>query len=114
MKRLKFRSSNIPLILDGSKTATWRMKDDKDLAAGDEVTFVNASTGQDFATASLTSVTLSSIRDLSEADKVGNVDFASNNELLDHMQQTYGTDVTTDTPMKVVRFKVLGRLHDRT
>jgi hypothetical protein len=37
MKTLKFRDYLVPLILSGSKTATWRLFDDKDLAKGDAI-----------------------------------------------------------------------------
>lgn len=33
MKVLKFSENLVPLILSGQKTATWRMFDEKDLAA---------------------------------------------------------------------------------
>lgn len=111
MKRLKFKSSLIPLVLGGTKTATWRMKDDKDLAAGDAMIFVDASTGQDFARAELTDVKLTSIHDFTNEDREGNVDFSSKEELLADFQRTYDDDVTIDTPMKIVRFQVTEVMH---
>lgn len=106
MKQMKFGTSNVPLILDGSKTATWRMKDDKNLTAGDEVIFVDASSGEDFALASLTNIHITTITNMTVEDAVGNVGFTSKEELLEYMRQTYGEDVTVYTPLKIVRFHV--------
>jgi len=37
MKTVKFRPDLAQLIMDGKKTTTWRLFDDKDLQAGDVV-----------------------------------------------------------------------------
>ncbi len=49
MKTMKFRDYLVSKILDGSKTVTWRLFDDKDLQAGDELTFQNWNSGENFA-----------------------------------------------------------------
>lgn len=112
MKRIKFRASNVPLILDGSKTATWRMKDEKNLTIGDEVVFTHSDTLHDFANAVLTDVKTTSIRNFTEADAEGNIDFPSKDEMLAWFRNQYGDDITLDTPLKVVRFKITEVLND--
>lgn len=107
MKRLKFTSSLIPLILTGEKTATWRMNDDKDLTTGDEVIFVDASTDKEFAQVMLTDVKTTSIHEMTDDDRSGNIEFETKDKLLDFMRQAYGEDITMNSPLKIVRFKVL-------
>lgn len=45
MKTLKFTLQLCEQILAGTKTSTWRLFDDKDLAVGNELQFVNKETG---------------------------------------------------------------------
>ncbi|MBI2591035.1 MAG: ASCH domain-containing protein [Candidatus Blackburnbacteria bacterium] len=51
MKTLKFAPELASLVLDGSKTSTWRLFDDKDLAQGDQLSLVNRETREEFAKA---------------------------------------------------------------
>ena len=53
MKTLKFTSPLAKMILDGSKTTTWRLFDDKDLQSGDKLDLQNCETGEDFAKAEI-------------------------------------------------------------
>lgn len=113
IKRLKFRSSMVPGILDGSKTCTWRMFDEKDLQAGDEIVYVEKETGREFARGSLVSVKDSSLAKLKPEDYEGQSEGDwSNTELLSDFQQTYGEDVTLDTPLKIVRFRITKEIND--
>jgi len=48
MKTLKFRKELAKLIRDGTKSATWRLFDDKNLSVGDEVDFIVWETGERF------------------------------------------------------------------
>ena len=45
MKSLKFYKDSIGSILNGAKTSTWRLFDDKNLQVGDELKFINKETG---------------------------------------------------------------------
>ena len=56
MKTLKFDPSLVPLVLDGSKTSTWRLFDDKDLQVGDHLSLVNSADKQEFAQAEIIEV----------------------------------------------------------
>ena len=49
MKTIKFTPPLVSKVLDGSKTATWRLFDDKDLQIGDSVALVNKDTSETFA-----------------------------------------------------------------
>ena len=106
MKRLKFAPDLVPLILDGSKTSTWRMFDDKNLSVGDELEFVNAETGDVFAKAKISYVKTTCIANLSEDDRAGHEPFESDKKMLAWFQNAYDKGVTTATPLKIVRFRL--------
>jgi uncharacterized protein YqfB (UPF0267 family) len=52
-KTLKFQHSLVPQILAGTKTATWRLWDDKNLTTGDIIDFLDTTSGEKFITVSL-------------------------------------------------------------
>lgn len=60
MKTLKFTSQLVDEILAGNKTSTWRLFDDKDLKNGDKLIFINKDTGDQFGTATITSLKVKS------------------------------------------------------
>ena len=47
MKTLKFAPPLAKMILEGNKTATWRLFDDKDLQPGDKLNLQNGETDFD-------------------------------------------------------------------
>ena len=53
MKTLKFTPPLVKMILDGNKTTTWRLFDDKDSQPGDKLNLQNCGTGKDFAKAEI-------------------------------------------------------------
>ncbi len=55
-KILKFRESLSRIVLSGEKDSTWRLFDDKNLSAGDDVSFVVWETGRPFARAKILAV----------------------------------------------------------
>lgn len=71
MKRIKFATNLVEPILNGIKTSTWRLWDDKDLQTGDIVEFVNAETLETFAKAELTRVIEKPFKDLTDEEKQG-------------------------------------------
>ncbi len=56
MKTLKFASDLSRQILDGTKTSTWRLFDDKDLQVGDELLLVDSHENEAFAQAEIISM----------------------------------------------------------
>lgn len=48
MKTIKFRPALAKLIIEGKKTTTWRLFDDKNLQVGDVVELVNWETKEVF------------------------------------------------------------------
>ena len=107
MKKLKFFTNLIPLIVSGEKTVTWRLFDDKDLKSGDEVIFLDSELGQPFAKAVLVEVEEKIFKEVSEEDKDGHEKFKTNEEMLKTYSDYYKTEVSLDTSLKIVRFKIL-------
>lgn len=68
MKTLKFKPHLVEQILDGSKTSTWRLFDDKDLQIGDKLEFINKDTLEIFGTAKIKNVIIRTLGTLEDSD----------------------------------------------
>jgi len=105
MKTLKFEPQLVELIRQGHKTATWRLHDDKQLAVGDELQFIDSSNGEVFGYAIVTQVFEKRFIDLTESDKHGHETYESEAEMLATFRKYYGRDVTMDSIAKVVKYQ---------
>jgi len=63
MKIIKFTPNLIEPILSGEKTSTWRLFDDKDLSIGDEISFVNKESLEEFAKGKIIAVEEKKLKD---------------------------------------------------
>lgn len=106
-KKFKFTGRLIPLILSGKKTVTWKLWDDKDLRAGDIVDFLEFETLNHFATAEITSVKEKLFADLNQEDEEGHEEKASLEEMRRVMAEYHKKPVGPETPVKIVRFKLI-------
>ena len=106
MKALKFRHNLVKKILDGSKTVTWRLFDDKNLQ-GDKLNFIDWQTGEKFAEAEIVGIKEKKFGDLEDADFEGHEKFGSRDELLRQYREYYGNKVGWDTLVKILTFKIL-------
>lgn len=111
MKTLKFRERLIESILSGEKTATWRLFDDKELATGDMLTFVNSDTGTPFATAEILAVREKKLNTITDDDYNGNGEPLSRENLLALYKEHYGDRVTDETIIKIVDYKIHSTHH---
>jgi hypothetical protein len=109
MKTLKFDPSLVPLVLDGSKTSTWRLFDDKDLQVGDRLSLVNRASGDAFAEAEITEVREKQIREITDKDYEGHEPFESVEKMMEAYRKYYGDGVVPETAVKIVRFKLVTR-----
>ena len=107
MKTLKFRKTLSELIACGEKDTTWRLFDDKDLQVGDKVSFLVWETGEVFAPAELLSVRETTFGGLTKEDWEGHEKFQSDKEMYDTYSVYYKREVCEDSPVKVIRFKLL-------
>lgn len=107
MKTLKFRHNLIEKILNGSKTVTWRLFDDKNLQVGDQVEFIDWESGEKFAEAEITGMREKKLNEIEEKDFEGHEKYESTEEMLRHYKKYYGEKVDMDTIIKIVEFKLL-------
>ncbi len=107
MKTLKFADHLIPLILNGSKTATWRLFDDKNLSIGDKLELVHAATGKIFARAVITSVKELAIKDIANEDRIGHEPLGDVDEICAIYENFYHQHITPATMMKIIRFELI-------
>ena len=104
---MKFRQNLVKKILDGNKSVTWRLFDDKDLKAGDRIELVDWETGEKFAEAEITMVREKKLGEIEEKDFEGHERYESTEEMLKHYKEYYGEEVTMDTIVKMIDFKLL-------
>lgn len=107
MKTLKFRKHLVEEIINGRKTATWRLFDDKDLNVGDQLELLNGESGKKFAEAEITKIREKKLRQIKESDFKGHENYSSPKVMLQRFQEYYGDGVTMDTPIKMIDFRIL-------
>lgn len=108
MKTLKFRDYLVSKILDGSKTSTWRLFDDKDLRVGDQLSLISAETMGEFAKARVISVTKKLLGDVQDSDfEDGHERYKDKRDILEHYKEYYGDKVGLDSVLKIVKFELI-------
>lgn len=105
MKILKFTPDLCQQILRGEKTATWRLYDEKDLQAGDEIQFVNKETGNSFGEGNILTVNVTTFKNLEAQDWVGHERYASEEEMYKTYRSYYGEKVGPDSEVKIITFR---------
>lgn len=106
MKILKFKGFKAEWVKDGTKTATMRLFDDKDIQAGDELELVNSDTAEVFAHGRVNEVIEKKVGEITEADLVGHEKYDSAEAMYANLKRWYGDRVTKDTLAKIIRFAV--------
>ncbi|MBI2003425.1 MAG: ASCH domain-containing protein [Parcubacteria group bacterium] len=106
MKSLKFQPHFVKEILEGRKTTTWRLFDDKDLKVGDKLEFLNAETLEKFAEAEIIDIKKKRLGEIENSDYEGQRKFDSQEEMLKHYKTIYGDKVDLDTEVKIVKFRL--------
>ena len=106
MKTLKFKGFKAQWILDGTKTATMRLFDDKDLQIGDELELFNSDNGEIFARAKIVGITNRRLGDVDDIDLEGHEKWNSKNEMLESLKVYYGDKVNLDTEVKIITFRL--------
>jgi ribonuclease HI len=110
MKTLKFNHDAAELILQGKKTSTWRLFDDKDLSVDDQVHIIdktdpdNDKTWKVIGEAVVNEVIEKRLGDVTREYMAGHESFDTKEEMLAHYQKLYGERVSWDTPVKIVKF----------
>lgn len=104
MKKIKFAPNLCEQILNGSKTATWRLFDDKDLRVGDDIEFVNKETLEVFGYGQILGLKIKTLGTLEESDWEGHERFSSDKEMYDTYKMYYGDKVSPDSQLKIIDF----------
>ena len=106
MKTLKFKDFKAKWILEGVKTATMRLFDDKELKDGDELELINSDSGEVFSKATITEVVYKKLNEIDDVDLDGHEKWENKDEMLQSLKKYYGDKVDWDTMVKVVKFKL--------
>lgn len=106
-KKLKFKNELCNLILQGEKTTTWRLFDDKDITKGDKFIFINSDTQKEFAKAQIIDVKETTFKYLKAEDWDGHEKFSTKQEMYQTYSKYYKTQVTENTTIKIVKFNIL-------
>lgn len=110
MKKLKLDHELAKLVLAGEKTSTWRVFDDKDLSVNDRVVLIDKvdlekpQTWKNIGVATIRRVIEKRLGDIEDADYEGHEKHSSREEMLVTYRKYYGSDVTWDTPIKMIHF----------
>ncbi len=107
MKTLKFRKTLSELILQGKKSTTWRLFDDKNLSANDIVSFLVWETKKEFAKAKITKIKEIPFRELTEKDFEGHEKFLSDEEMYGTYSRYYNRLVDKNTLVKIIKFELI-------
>jgi len=107
IKTIKFRDNLAKMVLAGEKNSTFRLFDDKDLKADDEVGLINWNTGEKFADAVIIEVKEQKLRNMTVSDYEGHEKFESEEKMYEAYREYYGDKVTPETLVKIIKFKLL-------
>ena len=106
MKTLKFKDFKAGWILEGTKIATMRLFDDKDLEVGDDLELMNSDTGEIFAQAIITEMLTKKLGDIDDIDLDGHEKWNNRIEMMESLRKYYGDKVDENTEVKIIRFKL--------
>ncbi len=107
IKKLKFEEDLVPAILSGEKTTTFRLYDDKNIQDGDHLILYDKHNGEEIARADVDIVYEKRFGELEDEDFKGHEKYKSHEEMLDKFQEYYGERVNDETPVKIIRFKLV-------
>lgn len=115
MKTIKLDHQLAQLVLNGKKTATWRLYDDKGLSVNDKIEFIDKvdpqqpDTWKVFAHAVIDMIVEKRLGDIVEADLDGHERYTSNQEMIKTYQKYYGPQVDEQTPVKMIHFTLVDK-----
>lgn len=110
MKTLKLDHELAQQIASGQKTSTWRMYDDKDISVNDEIQLIdkidahNRTTWRPIGIATVNTVVQKRVGELTLEDMEDYEEHESMDRLLEVFRGYYGSDVTEQTPIKLIQF----------
>ena len=105
MKTIKFREKLAKEIINGKRTSTWRLFDDKNISIGDKVFLIVWETGKEFAKAIITDIKEIPFGELKQRDWKSH-GFSSKDEMLKTYSLYYGREINENNKIKVIKFRL--------
>jgi ribonuclease HI len=118
MKILKLNHQLAEYIQKGGKAITWRLYDDKDLSVNDEVELVDKVdplrpvTWKVIGVARITKIIEKRLADTRSNEHEAQHQFTTQDQMLKTYKAYYGSDVSTDTPVKIIHFTFMPLAQD--
>ena len=106
LKQLKFAEPLPGLIRSGSKTTTWRIDDNKEIARGDILSLCDAS-GKEFLQAKVVKTRETKFGSLATSDWEGHERFNDEAEMYKTYSRYYNIEVGPETELKIIKFKTI-------
>lgn len=103
MKTLKFEESLVESIINGTRTSTWRLHDDKDLCIDDQVEFISRGDGQVFGKGTISQLVIKKLKDAT-SEELRDHNYSSHEEMYGKFKRYYGDEVGPDTTVKMLHF----------
>jgi len=94
----------------GEKGITWRRHSyDFEIEVDEVLEFVESVSRKPFAKAVVLSVKNTAFAEMTKEDKSGHEKFASDKEMYETYSRYFGQKVAEETPLKVIKFKLIER-----
>ena len=108
MKTLKFSAEFMELILEGKKTTTWRLFDDKDIQVDDVLELINSEDGEPFAHATVIDVHEKLLKNIDDADRESYEHYTTDEEMYKKFEEYYPEhEVDPETLVKIIHFELI-------
>jgi ribonuclease HI len=113
MKTLKFDHESAQDVLNGKKSSTWRLYDDKDLSVNDHIKIIDkvdpadTKSWQIIGEAVVNEIVEKKLGDVTDRDMAGHEIYKSPEQMLETYRARYGNRVTLDDAVKIVIFKFI-------
>lgn len=110
MKSLKLDHNIALLALNGQKTSTWRINDDKDLSVNDKVELIdkvdhdNPRTWQIIGVATIDQIVTKRLGEVSDLDTKGHESFTSEQQMYETFRRYYGPSIGPRSIVKIIHF----------
>lgn len=110
MKYVKVSHKVAKLILEGEKSSTWRVNDEKNISVDDDIGIIDKvdakdqGTWQVIGTGKVSSVVQKRLKDIKNHDLGPGEEFENMEDMLKTFQDYYGPDINLNTTVKIINF----------
>ncbi|MCL5409843.1 MAG: ASCH domain-containing protein [Patescibacteria group bacterium] len=107
MKKLKFKGFKVQWILNGSKTATMRLFDDKNLQVGDKLELINSDNNEIFAYGEIMEIISKPLGEVNNTDLNGHEKWANKTAMMENLSLYYAEQIDDSVLVKIIRFSLI-------